>query len=450
MKWFSDAAAIVALVGAMGSGSATLADKGGGGHGGGGGGGDEGPTPTHTFQSLGQGWIWGLNNHPLIDINASGMVVGGAFVGETSQYHALLIMPLDEDPVDGVPDTWFKDDDGDGGNDLIIDLGYLAGVSGIWAAYVINDSGWITGTSDTSDGLFRGFVIVPETDGDGNFIRWNKDDDDDGSNDLMIDVGPVPPYSPPLSWALEINTAGCVVGQWEDAPWSGYQPYIIAPEDSDGDGLPEWFRNDGDGGNELLVDLQVSWRDAGYPTAINENGWVVGEFRYVGGGWRVDFVIIPEDTDGDGEPDNWFNEDGNGGNTLMFQLPYAAADINDLNQILMNMGVWQIDPVTGEATLLYDLEDVPNSLGDGSAYGLNKVGGVVGTAFKQKGKNAGQSTPLYWQDGVMYNLFDLMMDDDNITDARAELIDDSNRILGWADTDTGSHAFIAVPIPSAP
>jgi probable HAF family extracellular repeat protein len=91
-------------------------------------------------------------------------------------------------------------------NGIMIDLGSLGG--GYGSATAINDVGQIVGTSGASDGTSHGFLLTPEdTDGNGVPDLWFRDSNNDGKNDLMLDLGSgtVP---------NDVNNAGQVVGNF--------------------------------------------------------------------------------------------------------------------------------------------------------------------------------------------------------------------------------------------
>jgi probable HAF family extracellular repeat protein len=113
------------------------------------------------------------------DINASGQVVGSS---NDASYHTHGFL-------------WH-----DGG---MTDLGTLGGPSS--TAVGINDAGQIVGQSTRGDGTNHGYLLTPEdTDGNGAPDRWFRDGDSDGTNDLMLDLGPIS--------VADVNNAGQVVG----------------------------------------------------------------------------------------------------------------------------------------------------------------------------------------------------------------------------------------------
>ena len=87
----------------------------------------------------------------------------------------------------------------------MIDLGTLGGAQS--EAVAINDRGEIGGWSMIpGSSVVHAFLIVPEYDTAGDPITWFRDENNDGANDLMQDLGIV--SDGPQTIALGINEAG--------------------------------------------------------------------------------------------------------------------------------------------------------------------------------------------------------------------------------------------------
>ncbi len=212
------------------------------------------------------GTLGGLQCEAL-SINDSGQVVGWSRLADWEYSgRGFLVAPEDSDN-DGDPDTWFRDDDGNGINDLMIDLGTLGG--SICHAEAINDSGQVVGWAETSVyDVMHAFLITPEYDNDGNPVVWFRDDDLDGANDLMIDLGTPGGLE---SWARAINDSGQIVGYGLNGR-GDCRAFLLTPEGS------EWFKDDnGDGANDLMTDLGVFKKfDGSGAYDLNNDAQVIG------------------------------------------------------------------------------------------------------------------------------------------------------------------------------
>lgn len=454
-------------------------------HGGGGG----GEAPQYTLIDLGTlGTLetqWGASS-----VNNLGQVVGRSR-NVAYGYRAFLLNPEDNLPEgdpDGDPDTWFADagtgPDGGSINGLMIDLGTLATSpdQGYWPrslAMAVNNNGQVTGRSSTDDltpggyTVEHGFVIIPEdTDSDGIPDTWFRDTNNDGANDLMIDLGTLATFGDGTSYAYAISDSGYVAGYIPNgANSSAGRAFIVVPEDNLPEGAPDgipdtWFQDAGAGPhgssiNGLMIDLGGPSSRA---SAVNDNGWVAGVIAWSAGS----FLIIPEDTDNDDIPDTWFRDDepapdGDGVNDLMIMLPLpghatnsSAQAINSLGQVVGNSWKWgqagsssnfravrwDVDPNTHAVTVT----DLGSIKGEKMifAVGINNTvpPQVVGYA---RSSPSFPLIPFLWEDGEIYKLLDLISNGAGIEDLWAGDINDSGQIVGG-----GSLAYIAIPIPPAP
>ncbi len=436
---------------------AAWAKKGGGG-GKPGGGGEE---PRYTIVDLGA--LAPSTTHAY-SINKWSQVVG------ESDGRAFLVTP--EYDSDGKP-VWFRDDDpADGINDLMIDLGTLGGHSSV--ALGINDLGQVVGRAFTGDDIstHHAFLITPEdTNNDGVPDTWFRDDNSDGINDLMIDLGTLLPlywddwgnYWGDCSVAYGINNSGHVVGYIpEGTNVDQGRAFIIMPEDVDGDGNLDWFA-DADGVNNLMIDLGTLGVRSSHANDVNDSGQVVGKSFGARGQLYRGFLITPADVDGDGEPDTWFRDvDGDEINDLMIVLgPLGGADntcaakaINASSQVVGwskdNRGkqhavLWEIDG-QGSVTLT-DLGKVKGREHT-QAWDINDAGQVVGYGLSY-GKPMGHVsyTAFLWEKGTMTKLIDLIANSEGIGDLTAIGINEWGEIVGTIYGDGYYHAYIAVPIP---
>jgi probable HAF family extracellular repeat protein len=163
---------------------------------------------------IGNAWLY--NNESLIDLGYSGTDLwiysgaqdindGGRIVGWDvylfAARHAFRIVPEENDCFGNpVPRLWYRDCDGNGTNDLMIDLGTLAGLtSGHAVALAINNSGQVVGWSTHPDD--------PDDLTDKHAFIWTEGKGMQDLNDLIpSDSGWI------LREAWDVNDAGQIVG----------------------------------------------------------------------------------------------------------------------------------------------------------------------------------------------------------------------------------------------
>lgn len=171
-------------------------------------------------------------------INAAGQAAGHASVGGLFQpEHAFIVAPLDSDG-DGTPDTWYRDDDDDGINDLMSDLGTLGGAQS-WA-HGLNGAGHAVGSALTVSQSAHAFLHA----GGG-----------------MVDLGTLGGLA---SSAYAVNDADQVVGYAEDGDGN---PRAFLFHDADGDGQRD--------ANEM-ADLGTLGGPQSRARGVNAHGQVVG------------------------------------------------------------------------------------------------------------------------------------------------------------------------------
>jgi len=370
-------------------------------------------------------------------INEAGQVVGFAFAADDIPY-PFVVTPEDTDD-NGTPDLWFRDDDDDGVNDLMIRLDLLGGGelpnSVPWyggSARDINDEGQVIGFSSIDD---------PTQDESDHAFLW-EDLDGDGQPDAgeMIDLGTLDAGKGSI--AMAINNHGQVVG-FTATSSTYYGSFLVSPEDTDDDGTPDsWFKDaDGDGANDLMVGLGDTFgaRD------INDAGEVAGKERVSPG---RGFLLVPEDTNSDGTPDLWWSDDdGDGLNDLLDELePLGTGQVSAVNGLNASGQVTGASMTGGKKSILHAVrwasDLTPTDLGapgrrdTSKGLALNDGGDVVGE---------GGGMGILWADGELYKLLDLLTNSDGIDKIIPRDINNSGYIVGETNRDGQLEAYIAVP-----
>lgn len=289
----------------------------------------------------------------------------------------------------------------------IVDLGNLGGFRS--NAYDINDAEQIVGFAHNGSTI-RPFRITPVAG------QWFRDDDLDGANDLMLDLGVLDPANPPTRFGIArgINELGQVTGSAQNE-------------------VPQFraFFWDGAG----MVDLG----SLGYPTQqnparIGEDGKVVGT-GYV-----------------DSQTFRGFQWDSVNGLVDLGALPGAtrssAADINGAGRIVggaYTPGDADSQPATWSSSggTLVAIGTFGGTLG--TALGINESEQVVGFAADASGEaRAFRLTPpspgVFFQDGDFDGINDLLLDLGELDPGNLQTwaldIDENGNVVGFSASTT--------------
>jgi probable HAF family extracellular repeat protein len=141
-----------------------------------------------------------------IAINNLGQIV------TTCEGVGLLLNPVDADG-DGTPDTWYQDANGDGVNDLLVNLGQAFDTGGNLVplqACELNDAGQIVGFIAKQGDRGTPFLLTPKQIATGPI--WSEDVNGDGENDLTTRL-PLP-QTGLVGLATVLNSYGTIAGQF--------------------------------------------------------------------------------------------------------------------------------------------------------------------------------------------------------------------------------------------
>jgi probable HAF family extracellular repeat protein len=305
---------------------------------------------------------------------------------------------------------------------------------GTLSASRINESGWVT-----ANAYGNACLVVPVTSPSGP-VYYRDTTPTDGINDLII---PLPGLDPSFrADAGDLNDAGLIVGQSVLAGTNRSTLWLA--------GLP--------------INLAETWWWEGSAAyAINNRGLIVTA------DWEGDaYVIVPEDTDGDGVADNWVrHRDSDGINELRklvapfyfvgtsgWWINFEPRAMNDAGQIILNNAgsslrrCFRLTPDAADADrdgnpwyadanadgindLMVELATLTTRVSN-RAYDINASGQVVG-------ESGGRA--VRWDfNGSAQTVTDLGVLSATVNSMAACAINDAGQIVGGASFKNGSSA----------
>ena len=199
-------------------------------------------------------------------------------------------------------------------------LGGLGGNDGY--AYAINNAGQVVGDSLTSAGIKHAFIVVPQdTNGDGKPDLWNPTGTTHGLNPLMTDLGmPTGVAGASQTYAVDINELGQVVGPCYGADSSPLGAWVVAPADTNGDGQPDTWYQNDGTGANSLM-TPLHFGGA-YDDTTAEIYAINSLGQITGTCSGVGFLLHSLDLNQDGRADTW----------------YRDANLDGVNDLLVDLG----------------------------------------------------------------------------------------------------------------
>jgi len=294
----------------------------------------------------------------------------------------------------------------------LIDLGTLGGDTS-WACG-INDSGQVVGTSFNKDGVECGFL-------------W--------SNGEMTNLGED-------CLAYKINNQGQILGYntiienfiWDNDVFIPLGGYLAFELNDLGEAVgfkkydQEYYATLWQG--DQIINLGVLEVHSGpsFAMSINNNTKIVGYSWTIGGSCQA-FL--------------W--EDGT--MTALGGDLETAQDINDAGQIIGTLVTMIGEEYQRHGYLLDD--GTLTDLGDVGLYMINNSGQILGgrTVGIQEYDGYVEHIPILWQDGVAYDLIDLIANDTGWELKRGEDINNLGQIVGNGYINGEYHGFLLDPIP---
>ena len=295
-------------------------------------------------------------------------------------------------------------------------LGSLGGSGS--AAYRINESGQVVGWADLAGGQFHAFLWLPEE-----------------AYEMSAGMHPLGSFGGAFSEALDINESGQVAGYAATPSGYGYYHAFL------------WEAETG-----VMQDLGTLGGTKSYGLGINASGQTTGYAHTESDDFHA-FLITPEggvwyrDDNGDGRNDLMLDLGTLGGSESV------AWRMNELGQVVgwanIESGdrrafLWHDDNGNGESDP-GEMQDLGTLVAPHSeAFAINALAQVVGYTY------IGPNQPdvaFLWENGVMYDLNTLICDGSGWDLVNAADINDAGQIVGWGYHDGEARAYLLTPIP---
>ena len=317
----------------------------------------------------------------------------------------------------------------------VLDLGaFLVGDS---YATGVNDLGEVTGYGQfETGGPVHGFLF---------------------SGDMMHDLGSV---GDSLSFGSAINNHGQVVGNYEPTGFIGDLPFLASIGNFTPFGTLDGIRGEATGINDAGAAVGTSYLPDGGPSrAVLYHGGNVIDLGSLGG--RPTDASIGTAINNSGQITGYSSTLTNTGAAFL-TVGGVMTELGSLG------GVFSIGADVNEAGVVAGLSTLPNSsyyhatrFTGGNALDLGTLGGTISVASSINGggqiigrsRLPGRDDPVgfVWEDGVMYNLNDLIPADSGIVGIDLEGvgpngINEAGQIAAFGIIDGEYHALLLTPV----